>query len=209
MQADNIKNLFITLKIEAETESAHPKGSGGRRLWIRLGPKQKGYHDSVASQVHAQDFMPPRNGSLATYKRRLKLAIDEENRTNDDSGESDVDESEEADPDDDDYYADATIQASQDKAKQIYPLLTRLASDVSTLSDAALKILLGELINLQRSRAAESAAESNNHSNGNDAPQTPSPAKRQKKNPPTTAFKFTRGGALEYISVPISFYEKG
>ena len=66
MQADNIKNLFITLKIEAESESAHPKGSGGRRLWIRLGPKQKGYHNSVASQVHAQDFMPPRNGSLAT-----------------------------------------------------------------------------------------------------------------------------------------------
>ena len=166
MQADNIKDRFITLEIEAKIESAHPKGCGGKRMWIRLRPKGKGYHDSVASQVHVQESMPPCNGSLATYKRRLKLAIDEENSTNDD------DESEEADLDDDDYSTNATIQASQEEAETMYPLLTRLASDVNTLSDAALKILMGELINLQRSRASESAAKSaaasSNNSDAND-----------------------------------------
>ena len=89
----------------------------------------------------------------------------------------------------------------------MYPLLTKLATDVNTLSDAALKILMGELINLQMSRTGESTLDTNNGSDANNAPQTPLPAKRQRKNPPTTAFEFTRGGALKYISVPILVHE--
>ena len=70
-------------------------------------------------------------GSLATYKRRLKLAIDEENRPNNESSEPDGDESEEGETDDyGDDAADNSIQASQEKARTMYPLLTRLASDV-------------------------------------------------------------------------------
>ena len=76
VQQDNIRNLFITLNIEAEHDSEQRDGCRSKRWWIRLGPTQKGYHCSIINQVNAQDFMPPSNGSLATYKHCLKHAID-------------------------------------------------------------------------------------------------------------------------------------
>ena len=89
VQQDNIRNLFTTLNIEAELDSAQPDGCRSKHWWIQLGPTQIGYHRSVINQVNAQDFMPPRNGSIATYKCSLKHAIDEENRSNNESSESD------------------------------------------------------------------------------------------------------------------------
>ena len=92
------------------------------------------------------------NSSYYDTMEVLQHTIDEENRINDGSSESDGDGPEEVETDDDDDSADTAIQASQEKTKKMYPLLTRLASDVSTLFDAALKILIGELIILIRSR---------------------------------------------------------
>ena len=100
VQQDNIRNLFTTLNIEAELDRAQPDGCQGKRWWMRLGPTQEGYHHNATNQVNAQDFMPPRNGSLATYKRRLKHAIDEENRSNNENSKSDGNKSEEGETDD-------------------------------------------------------------------------------------------------------------
>ena len=175
VQHRNLLSLFITLNIDVELALAKPTGSVGERWWIRMGPKHEGFHNNVVKQVKALEFMPPRNGSLATYKRRLKHAINEENSKNDDSNDSDSDKSEEGETNDDDDNDDVNdaIQASQANKQSMYPLLTKLASDVNTLTDAALKILMGELVHLQRSRTAKSAAKSTNNESAtdNEAPQ--------------------------------------
>ena len=68
------------LQVGVETDYTHPKGCGNRRLWIQLGPKQEGYHRSVVCQVHVEEFMPPRNISIVTYKLHLRDALEQVNR---------------------------------------------------------------------------------------------------------------------------------
>ena len=41
MQVDYIKNLFITLEFYTKIDLAHPKGCGGKCLWIQLGRKKR------------------------------------------------------------------------------------------------------------------------------------------------------------------------
>ena len=78
-----MRNLCITLKIDAELTAVQSERCGGTRRWIRLGPTQEGYHQSVVNQVNAEEFMSPHNGSLARYKCRLHNALDEDNHVDD------------------------------------------------------------------------------------------------------------------------------
>ena len=56
----------------AELTQVKPRGSPGVRWFLRLGPKQDGYHAGTASQVNASVFVPPRTVGLASARRRLR-----------------------------------------------------------------------------------------------------------------------------------------
>ena len=65
---------------EGEICASQPSGSPGQWWYIRLGPKQTGYHQRAVSQVTSgledkTHLAPPRIGNIATLCRTLRMII--------------------------------------------------------------------------------------------------------------------------------------
>ena len=151
--------------------------------------------------------MPPCNISIVTYKCCLRHALDQENRADNGCESSDVGnnklEREEKENDPNASKEDSNEgDNSNKKKKDRYPSITSLGIGMDKLNDAGLKILLGEVVNLQMSCGSC-------HVQPNDTePMVASPAKQQKKNPKPTAFEFTLAqGTCDYTSIPIPVQE--
>eukprot|EP01083_Nonionella_stella_P229570 812421_1 len=74
---DFLVNHGIT---EGEICASLPSGSPGQRWYIRLGPKQTGYHKSAVLQVNSglvdeKHLAPPRIGNIATLRRTLRMKM--------------------------------------------------------------------------------------------------------------------------------------
>ena len=146
---DVLMRILISHDIDAEVENIALKGTEGRIWYIRLGPKNDKYHKSAAKQIEADDHMPPRQNGIDGYCQKFLCDV---RRTVYDSGAESSSESEEesAEPADDDKSEDDDQEKSIDKTINLYPIITSLGIDPDKLNSERVKLLIGELVKLQR-----------------------------------------------------------
>ena len=159
-----------------------PRGSPGVRWFLRLGPKQEGYHVGTASQVNASVFVPPQTVGLASARRRLRKVC---------FGFTDCTGTEQSDeePEEEDDPEEVRVQlkekyASLSQTRPEYPLLSHLGLEYESMTDTRVHNLVGELVRLQRSRAAAKSGDITN------------------KSQVSTGFYFNQGES-NYAAIPI------
>ena len=70
---ESFQNFLSLHNLEADIELTNPKWSLGKRYYIRLGHKTKGYLKDVKQQVKKQKYQPPRLNSIANARTAFHL----------------------------------------------------------------------------------------------------------------------------------------
>ena len=150
------KSFLISKHINGEIIKAQPKGSEGKRHFIRLGIKEDGYHLNPCTQTRSELFDPPLFNGIGTARKKLRNAMKQiSNPSNADSGdESHASSDENGDEERESQDDDTEFVSTENKLNNSYPLTSSLGIDVIELSDSQIQQLIGELVNLQQSRTA-------------------------------------------------------
>ena len=169
MQQKKWEDFLINHGItEGEICASQPSGSPGQRWYIRLGPKQTGYHKSAVLQVNSglvdeKHLAPPRIGNIATLRRTLRMKMKGvyENPAESES-DSDIGVQPDIEPEAEDPIqtneGNNTINNKQSNANELAlniemdPAYSCLINAIHQLPDTQIKQLIGDLVRIQRSR---------------------------------------------------------
>jgi hypothetical protein len=152
--------------LEANIELTNPKWSLGKRYYIRLGHKTKGYLKDVKQQVKKQKYQPPRLNSIANartafhldFRRALlretpEAAGQEPELAQQTANENEEGQSSENSEDTPGLAEDESTTKEGNNTKLVsYPLIDSLGIDQDKLSSSVIELLIGELISMQRQR---------------------------------------------------------
>ena len=161
---ESFQNFLSLHNLEADIEQTQPKWSLGKRYYIRLGHKTKGYLKDVKLQIKKQKYQPPRLNSISNARKAFHIefrrgllretpeAAGQEPEAAREPEAAQVTANKKEQGQSSLAVDESATKEGNNTTVLSYPIISSLCIDQDKLSSSVIELLIGELISMQRQR---------------------------------------------------------